>query len=130
MSLHERNNLDPQIARALQELLAGRDPILADVEPLTGDVRACLNALADALHADGVQAVRQSFLALAKDNRPWLVQLATSQPVGTENLEQPARRIRFLPDSAFENRPHRQWLIPAILPKEGIAMVFGPPGCG
>lgn len=130
MSIHEQSNLDPQITRALQELLAGREPNPADVEPLTGDVRACITALIDALHTDGVQAVRKSFLALAKDNRPWLKRLSSSQVPDTDNPEKPARRIRFLPDSEFENRPPRQWLIPSILPKEGIALIFGPPGCG
>ncbi len=133
MSLHERSNLDPQISRALQELLAGREPAQADVESLTGDVRACLAALIDALRNDGVQGVRKSFLALTKDGRPWLMRLAASAaPSDASNgdTEQPARRIRFLPDSAFENRPPRQWLIPAILPKEGIALIFGPSGCG
>jgi hypothetical protein len=130
MSLHERSNLDPQITRALHELLAGREPDPADVALLTGDVRACITALIEALHNDGVQAVRKSFLALAKDNRPWLKRLAASQAPGADDPEKPARRIRFLPDSEFENRPPRQWLIPAILPKEGIALIFGPPGCG
>lgn len=129
MSIHERSNLDPQITRALQELLAGREPAQTDVEPLTGDVRACITALIEALHNDGVQAVRKSFLALAKD-RPWLTRLAASQAPSADESEKPARRIRFLPDSEFENRPPRQWLIPAILPKEGIALIFGPPGCG
>lgn len=132
MSIHERSNLDPQITRALQELLAGREPVQADLEPLTGDVHACLTALTDALRADGVQAVRKVFLALARDNRPWLTRLAALANPGTEPSapEKPARRIRFLPDSEFENRPPRQWLIPSILPKEGIALLYGPPGCG
>jgi hypothetical protein len=128
MTTHDRN-VDPQVTRALQELLAGREPDPSDVQPLTGDVRACLNALIDALHTDGVQAVRQSFLALAKD-RPWLTRLASTQAPGADTPEQPTRRIRFLPDSEFENRPPRQWLIPSVLPKEGIALIFGPPGCG
>lgn len=136
MSIHERSNLDPRITRALQELLAGREPYPSDIAPLTGDVRACLTALIDALRADGVQAVRQVFLALARDNRPWLVRLAAlaapdSTPKDPEKPpEKPARRIHFQPDSAFENRPPRQWLIPSILPKEGIALLYGPPGCG
>jgi hypothetical protein len=130
MSIHERSNLDPKITRALHELLAGREPDPDDIVPLTGDVRACITALIDALHNDGVQAVRQSFLALARDNRPWLTRLAASGTPGAQSPEQPIRRIHFLPDSEFENRPPRQWLIPAILPKEGIGLIFGPPGCG
>lgn len=132
MSIDERHNLDPQITRALQELLAGREPARTDIEPLTGDVRACITALLDAMHADGVQAVRKVFLALVRDNRPWLVKLAASAVPGEAPPEstKPARRIRFLPDSEFENRPPRQWLIPSILPKEGIALLYGPPGCG
>lgn len=132
MSIHERSNLDPQITRALQELLAGREPAPTDIEPLTGDVRACIVALLDALHADGVQAVRKVFQALARDNRSWLIRLAASAAPGAQppEPEKPARRIRFLPDSEFENRPPRQWLIPSLLPKEGIALLYGPPGCG
>jgi hypothetical protein len=117
----------------LQELLAGREPAQVDVEPLTGDVRACIAALIDALRNDGVQGVRKSFLALTKDGRPWLMHLAASAApfdASKGDTEHPVRRIRFLPDSSFENRPPRQWLIPAILPKEGIALIFGPSGCG
>ncbi len=131
MSTHERN-LDAHVSRALQELLAGREPNEVDKTVLTGDVKACIDALTDALHADGVQAVRHAFLALSKD-RPWLGKLASQSLEGAAAFEQKSarpRRIRFLPDSAFENRPPRQWLIPSILPKSGIAMVFGPPGCG
>lgn len=127
MSTYERN-MEMHIIRALQEVLAGREPQKNDVAVLTGDVRACIDALVDALHADGVQAVRQAFTALVKD-RPWLGKLA-SQPTTDTTQEGPIRRIRFLPDSEFENRPPREWLIPQILPKAGIAMVFGPPGCG
>lgn len=135
MSLHERSNLDPQINRALQELLAGREPAQVDMEPLVGDVRACIVALVDALRNDGIMGVRKAFLALAKDGRPWLVRLASSAAPSASGdsdsgTEPPVRRVRFLPDSNFENRPPRQWLIPAILPKEGVALVFGPAGCG
>jgi len=121
-------NLDDQVRRALQELLAGREPNPEDTSILAGDVKACVDALLEALHTDGLQAVRQAFSALVKDNRPWLGKLV-SQPDDAQEQE-PPRRIRFLPDSEFENRPPRQWLIPSILPQSGIAMVFGPPGCG
>lgn len=128
MSIHERD-LDAYVIRALQELLAGREPNGEEVNVLTGDVRACIDALHEALHADGLTAVKKAFLALSKD-RPWLMKLASqSAEVGAQE-QQPTRRIRFLPDSEYENRPPRQWLIPSILPKSGIAMVFGPPGCG
>lgn len=130
MSSNEQN-LEEYATRALHEVLAGREPATTDIAALTGDVRACVDALVDALHSDGVQAVRKAFPALVKD-RPWLGRLA-GQPASDEETAQeqkPSRRIRFLPDSAFENRPPRQWLIPSILPKSGIAMVFGPPGCG
>jgi AAA domain len=129
VSPHERN-LEPHISRALQELLAGREPQPDDVTILTGEAKACIDALVGALHTDGVQAVRKAFSALVKD-RSWLSKLASQGPAEVGQDEQkPRRRIRFLPDSAFENRPPRQWLIPTMLPKAGIAMVFGPPGCG
>jgi hypothetical protein len=131
MSIHERN-LDPHITRALQELFEGREPAPADMEPLTGDARHCIVALIDALHGDGIQGVKKVFLALARDNRPWLIRLRSQALPDSESSEpeKPARRIRFLPDSEFENRPPRQWLIPSILPKEGIALMYGPAGCG
>lgn len=126
-------DLDARMTRALQELLAGREPKPEDITALTGTAKACIDALVEALHADGVQAVRKAFSALVKD-QPWLGKLAASDaPQGTDRQPEPPgpiRRIRFLPDSEFENRPPRQWLIPSILPREGIALVFGPPGCG
>lgn len=128
MSIHERD-LDEYIIRALQELLAGREPNTEEVNALTGEVRACIDALHEALRADGLTAVKKAFLALSKD-RPWLMKLASQSVDEAEQAKKPKRRIRFLPDSEFENRPPRQWLIPSVLPKSGIAMVFGPPGCG
>ncbi len=129
MSIHE-HDLEGHLARALQEVLAGREPERADMAALTGEARACIDALVNALHTDGVQAVYKAFTALVKD-RPWLGKLASSQaPDEAIHEQKPTRRIRFLPDSDYENRPPRQWLIPSILPKAGIAMVFGPPGCG
>ncbi len=127
MSTHERNR-DMHLARALRELLEGREPASEDTTILTGDAKACIDALIDALHTDGMQAVRTSFLALSKD-RPWLGKLA-SQSLEDVEQQKLSRRIRFLHDDAYENRPSREWLIPSILPKSGIAMVFGPPGCG
>ena len=138
MSTHEQHqdfsHFEAYAIRALQELLAGRIPNAEETNRLTGDVRACIDALNTALQADGVVAVRQVFTALAKD-RPWLMKLATQQPPSAQDEQAqkeqpPTRRIRFRPDSVFENRPIRQWLIPTMLPQSGIAMVFGPPGCG
>ena len=138
MSTHEQHqdfsHFEAYAIRALQELLAGRIANADETNCLTGDVRACIDALNTALQADGVVAVRQAFTALSKD-RPWLMKLAVQQPPSKQDKplrqdESPTRRIRFRPDSAFEHRPTRQWLIPAMLPQSGIAMLFGPPGCG
>ena len=128
MSTPERD-LDADATRALRELLQGRKPDEADRTALTGEVKACVEALLEALQTDGVQAVRVAFQALLVD-RPWLNRLASQSTDDSGQEQKPSRRIRFLPDSAFENRPARQWLIPSILPKEGIALVFGLPGCG
>ena len=96
--------LDAQVTRALQELLAGRVPRAQDTATLTGDVKACLDALTDALHTDGVQAVRSAFTALARDRRPWLYRLASQQPpaprAGTEALPQDEMGVPTLPVSA------------------------------
>ncbi len=121
MSTDERN-LEAHITRALQELLAGREPHQEDTSILTGDAKACIEAMMQALHTDGVQAVRKAFTALMKD-RPWLGKLA-SQALDDQE-QKPTRRIRFLPTADFLNRIPQQWLIPGILPKDGIAMVFG-----
>ncbi len=120
-------NLDLHATRALHELLAGRVPAEEDTKILTGDVKACIDALAEALQADGVQAVRKSFLALTHD-RPWLAKLASDS--GQAETDKQKRRIRFLPDSEFENRPQRNWLIPKIIPKASVVLVYGPPRCG
>ena len=64
---------------ALHELLAGRPAPAESTRALTGDVKACLDALGEALQSGGLEAVRKAFTALAKD-RPWLMQLASRQP--------------------------------------------------
>ena len=122
------SHLEPYIARALQNLLEGQMPCQSDLEHLTGDVRASLTAMQDALREDGLQAVQKVFKTLLVD-RPWLGRLASMQPPNEPLPDLPPRRVRFLSDSEFENRPPRQWLIPAIMPREGTAMVFGPSGC-
>src|SRR5712692_8698438 len=77
----QRPNLDAHIIRALQAILAGHQPSVADTAPLTGDVKACITALVDALSSDGgVKAARLAFNALVKDNRPWLSKLASMAP--------------------------------------------------
>src|SRR5260370_3577320 len=98
MTTYEQH--DVHAIRALQEVLAGRVPSEGDTNMLTGDVKACLDALIDALQGDaGVQGARKAFLALAKD-RPWLVTLASLSPAGEQTkseAEPPTRRIRFFP---------------------------------
>jgi len=128
MSLPEPHEQEAQVTLALHELLAGRTAPTESTRALNGDVKACLDALGEALQSGGLQAVRKAFTALAKD-RPWLMQLASRQPPG---LEEPAstRRIRFVDDDAFESRPQRHWLIPYLVPKSGLVLVYGPPGCG
>lgn len=135
MTTHD-SSLEVHAIRALQEVLAGRIAASDDITPLTGDVRACLDALTEALQADGIQAVRKTFLALSHD-RPWLMKLAAAPAPSTNETEPPPaepattlRRIRFVDDDAFENRPQREWLIPKLLPKSGIVLVYGLPRCG
>ncbi len=197
--------------RALQDLLAGRVPSRADLSPLTGEIKACIDALQEALHIDGAPTVQKSFKALVVD-RDWLGKLTTAQPVprtpdynlfhlhqtlitgeaapsapldsygpfgdwqdiatemyaawadrgptGLKNYiraftdlrqktdaqtrlirllsgeppaagkeeQKPERRIRFLPLSDFLRRPRQQWLIPDILPRDGLALVYGESG--
>lgn len=128
MSLYA-SHLEPYIIRALQTLLAGQPVPQGVLEHLNGEVLACLKAMQQALREDGVQAVGRVFATLIVD-RPWLARLASMQPPGEQLLDLPTRRVRFLEDSEFENRPPRQWLISNILPQEGVALVFGPSGCG
>jgi putative DNA primase/helicase len=125
MNLPELHEQEAQVTLALQELLAGRPTPSESTATLTGEVKACLDALAGALQSGGVGAVRKAFTALAKD-RPWLMQLASRQPPDQQEAGTRTRRIRFVDDDAFECRPQRHWLIP----KSGIVLVYGPPGCG
>src|SRR5215831_8273469 len=113
---HEQETL---VTLALHELLAGRPAPAESTVALAGEVKACLDALADALQSGGVGAVRKAFTALAKD-RPWLMQLASRQPPDQQETATPIRRIRFVDDDAFESRPQRHWLIPYLIPKSGI----------
>ena len=129
MNLLEPYEQEAQVTLALHELLAGSPAPIESTIALTGEVKACLDALADALQSGGVGAVRKAFTALAKD-RPWLMQLASRQPPDQEVAATPSRRIRFVEDDAFESRPQRHWLIPYLIPKSGIVLVYGPPGCG
>src|SRR5258708_12822390 len=94
MSLPEPHEQEAQVTLALHELLAGRTAPTESTRALSGDVKACLDALGEALQSGGLQAVRKAFTALAKD-RPWLMQLASRQPPG---LEEPAstRPIPFM----------------------------------
>jgi hypothetical protein len=124
----QQRALDAHIARALHALLAGSMPNEADTTPLSGDPKACMTAMIDALNNGGAQAVRKAFLALGKD-RPWLLKLASAPPpdLGNEaaSNEQPSRRIRFLSTAEMLKRPGQQWIIPAILPRDSIALVYG-----
>ena len=132
MNLPEPHEQEDQVTLALHELLAGSPAPAESTVALTGEVKACLDALEDALQSGGVGAVRKAFTALAKD-RPWLMQLASRQPPDQEATASPtstSRRIRFVDDDAFESRPQRHWLIPYLIPKSGIVLVYGPPGCG
>src|SRR5262249_43245516 len=87
--------------------------------------KACVDALKEALHADGVQGVRLAFNALVKD-QPWLGKLGS--PTVSTDAALPKRHIRFHPTSEFLNRPGQQWLIPEILPRDGLALVYGESG--
>ena len=69
-------DIDRQTTHALRDLLAGRVPSSESIALLTGEVKGCIEALMEALQADGLQAVRKSFQALSYD-RPWLMQLAS-----------------------------------------------------
>src|SRR5450755_1986007 len=75
----DKDHKEQSLIRALQDLLAGRVPSEHDTCLLTGEAKACLDALTTALHADGVQAVYRAFTALVKD-RPWLGALASQAP--------------------------------------------------
>lgn len=135
---HDPSPMETRATRALQELLAGRLPAEDDTKPLTGDVKACVDALTNALQADGVQAVRKSFIALAKD-RPWLNKLAASplpasggtstqqQAAGNETSE-PRYQLHRL--SYFQNLPKREWNVEGIIRDKGTSVFFGDGGCG
>lgn len=77
----DRSNIVEQYAtRALQDILAGRVPSEADVAALTGTVKLCIEALMEALQADGIGGARRAFNALVKD-QPWLGKLASGPKI-------------------------------------------------
>lgn len=130
---HPQRALEAHMIRVLHALLAGKRPEEADIAPLTGDLKACTLALVDALNDGGAPAVRKVFQALSRDGRPWLIKLASSAPPEVADLAaEPAegeqskeRRIRFVSTADMLRRPAQQWLIPAILPRDSIALVYG-----
>ncbi len=107
MSRNERP-LDHHVTRALQALLAGRVPSEKDTEALTGTAKVCIEALMEALHADGLQAVRKAFAVLVKD-QPWLGRLASQSP--PEDDEQEAAHQ----EAPGKKRKHTLTLIPKEL---------------
>jgi hypothetical protein len=115
MKIPEIDEQETRVTLALHELLAGRSAPAECTAALAGEVKACLDALADALQTGGVGAVRKAFTALAKDHS-WLMQLASRQPPDLQEAATPTRRIRFVDDDAFESRPQRHWLIPYLIP--------------
>jgi len=117
------------IIRSLQHLRFGREPRQADLDQLTGEVRSCLDALLLTLRSKGEHRMNVLWYELSKDH-PWIEHLGSLTLPDTQLTDTPTRRVRFLSDEEFENRPQREWLIPTILPKEGIALLFGTPGCG
>jgi AAA domain len=133
VSIHERD-LEGHLTRALQEVLAGREPGSVDMAALTGEARACIDALINALHTDGVQAVHKAFTALVKD-RPWLGKLASqaSTPLTQNNLpqrEQEEPRYQLHRLDYFKNLPQREWNVEGILRDKGSSVFFGDGGCG
>ena len=127
MSIHERD-LEGHLTRALHEILAGREPESADLTALTGEARACIDALVNALHADGVQAVHQAFTALVKD-RPWLGKLASQSSASRQEVqEEPRYQLHRL--DYFKNLPQREWNIEGIIRDKGSSVFFGDGGCG
>ena len=68
------NPLELHLARAVQDILALREPDDEDTGVLTGEMRDCIDTLDEAA-CDGPSYVRRAFDALARE-RPWLRQLA------------------------------------------------------
>jgi len=135
VSIHERD-LEGHLTRALHEVLAGREPGSDDLAALTGEARACLDALVNALHTDGVQAVYKAFTALVKD-RPWLGTLASQSPEpiaegkDTQEAAEPEEpRYQLHRLDYFKNLPKREWNIEGILRDKGSSVFFGDGGCG
>jgi hypothetical protein len=118
--------------RALKALLGGKPAALEDIGVLTGAVRACIVALGEALEREGgVLNVHKAFNALLPDH-PWLGKLAgmpnLDDPNALQEGEPPESRFRFKSLSEILNQPAQQWLIPGILPREGLALLYGESG--
>ncbi len=81
---------------------------------------------------DGVKNVVKSFNNLKQKSdleKRFITLLSGESPDADAGSEQkPERRIRFLPLSHYLNRPSQQWLIPEVLPRDGLTLVYGESG--
>ncbi len=133
--------IDIQFAQRwiLEYLLKGQEPppeLWSAIRPGEA-LQELRRALPDDIRGKEAEEIMQkSFIVISSlDEHKWLRDLA-SMPLpirpgieGEQTEEQtPKRRIQFVEDSDIENRPAREWVIPGILPKSGIAMLFGAPG--
>ena len=107
---------------------------LAVIPP--GEMTNIINALSEALKEDlkkgGELGTRKAFTALCKQHS-WLSALKNkpipSRPKPEDEQEQTEEiNLEFVRDDALENMPPREWLIAGLLPKEGVAILFGQPG--
>ncbi|HZU00294.1 MAG TPA: AAA family ATPase [Ktedonobacteraceae bacterium] len=131
---------------ALQELLAGRHPPPETLDHLAGDVKTCVDALIEALQADGVQAVRRTFSQLVEDRRPWLGKLVAQQPPTPQADSAPQEEpqadtrvkmgargkevFRTLSMDEIDALPDIEYLVQSVLPRCAVSLVFGESNTG
>lgn len=63
-------------------------------------------------------------------SKEWMDDSVKNDPRLKALLQSPVQggELVFVRDDDLENMPPREWLIPGILPKEGVAILFGQPG--
>lgn len=124
---------DDNLFRLYQALLSETDiPDLSAYDPLGTWMEVALEMHAMRVRdgVAGVKAYARGFNNLKEKTEEVkrLIRVLSGSPPDEDAEQKPARRIRFLPLSEFLNREAQQWLIPDILPRDGLALVYGESG--
>ncbi len=123
---YEDAKVEEAMQLALDDMFTlNKAPDLTNIPP--GPCWAILTALNEALQESGEIGLQQSWKGLIK-TYPWLKPLRSKPVPPRKGTEEVLPAIKYFRDADIENMPAYQWLIPGILPKEGVVILYGVPG--